>query len=388
MAKPNRTRAVCWPYVSKWGHLRTSPLLVHLVLMCCSSSLGVSINQSSVPETSSQRSVNLPPSTQPDLQFGRSAVNCTECDMLGAEWDTLPVGAHIGSEVHRPLPPHHNGSRPSGETPSVLLKPPSQTSSVSSPDYLRYARSAVIETTLAPTLSADVAASQDSDPPSSSPMTTPSPNSTILPKTGFGDFFEIPNENYDDDEDLAAMAEKNTNEEANLARMNVGVSSSAGYDTMNAIFGDNKAEPEEPEEETDEDPIAIFERPPVSRRDRILIVSYAGSLPAYPAEGVFTMQQAIPEDFEGCYCDRHYLVTPSANSEDSVSSDNYESQQYQRQHQTQHPLSSNHSAPTDASSTREFLANGTPIQEEVSCYCFGESVTQVPQNFTPNVRKM
>lgn len=201
--------------------------------------------------------------------------------------------------------------------------------------YQRFTRSLVIEAVTTFPMFGSVMTTTEESMSVNSSLESSKKHSTQIPKLGFGDFHN-PNENYDDEDyDIA----KNGNHEQ--PRSN----------TQNEIrkeFGDFSSKPFH---EMDFD---YFDYD--KKVERMLIIGDESKLPS--AE-MYLMQHASPVTFEGCFCDRHYQLL-SVNGELSGESP---------------PLP---------------LGNSSSMVRErgIYCYCFGTSVTQLPRNFSSNVRKM
>ena len=376
---------LAWPTLLPAKPTQTFSLLTCL-LLCDFCSIGVSKNQhlsnltiASDPPHSSNTSL------LPLAKLDHVSSNCTKCDSIAAARPTFPAP----STTQLQWPHYQNTSRPSFETAFELLNSHSSSNLFSS-DNQRDTRSTVIETTVAPNLRMDQGQNDDSshddsniDSASSTITISPNLKSTSVPvRVGFGDFRypETPDDSHIDDEDYLPE-EKSNSDEANIAAVNMAThTSSASYDQhdIDAAFRYNGESPINEQVQDGEAAFGDFsgghfgDLPQVTRRERILIIGNPRFLPPYPLEGVFTIQQAIPDDFDGCYCDHHYKVSQSASVRHSA--DN-----------------SHHLSPSESSVNgrqNETMQNNPDQEVEVFCYCVGESITQVPRNFSLNVRKM
>lgn len=197
--------------------------------------------------------------------------------------------------------------------------------------------------------------SQLSTPSSSSVMTTTEDDhwSSIyrktsgfsVPKLGFGDF---KNENYDD-EDYDTEAEIDRDKDGPRWP-------STGGDDIG--FKDSKILPSDYEAMLN---YGSF----VTEIERIAIVG--NTVPPPTRNTVYSMQQAIPANYEGCFCDRHYQVDRSGDSGFDYTG---------FQHFETSSLQANSSI------------NPAIREKGIFCSCFGESITEIPANFSTNVRKM
>ena len=77
---------------------------------------------------------------------------------------------------------------------------------------------------------------------------------------------------------------------------------------------------------------------------------------------IYSMQQAIPADYEGCFCDRHFQVIKKLEEIPFESANG--------EHQNK---------PNSSSTIKE---------KGASCSCLGKSIIDIPNNFSLNVRKM
>lgn len=236
-------------------------------------------------------------------------------------------------------------------------------------------RSAVIETTLAPTTANLDASSQDdepspvehNDPSASSTMTTaPTTKSTAYPQFGLGQFShrEVPHENGDDDEDFAF---EDNLKDSNTGNRNVVRTSSADdeHDINEKVeYRENDDNMEAFNEQMgghfDDDIYKV-----VHKRERKLIIGDKHLLPVL-LDNDLNMQISFEHgSFEGCYCDHHYRITMNAQNTDN------------------HNLKGESDSANNSTDQQNIKQ-----QENVFCFCTGESVVHFPSNFSHNVRKM
>ena len=269
----------------------------------------------------------------------------------------------------------------------------------------RYGRSAVIVTTVATPL-AILTAEQEESPlnnevsssSSSSSTKNANPKSTVTPMLGFGSFRypDLANSQLEDDEDYV-LPDKGHGDESNVANMNVAITASANYEEQDirAAFGDvtkhnnnNESVPNVGEQTNLNDDyigsdteLFMEDLSYTKQVERKLIIGDVRKLPPYSLDKIFTMQQAIPNEFEGCYCDRHYSLPKSAHSDHNS---DIESSHSVNNDEHDHPQHYNKSETID----NENLHPPMTIYDEVFCYCAGNSITDVPRNFSTNVHKM
>lgn len=307
-----------------------------------------------------------------DSSFTQSLKNCTKCDMDVKVSLPLPASSPTVAERLLHLTKVATVSHFRTSSPVSLLKSPlPRVSSHVEP------RSTVIETTVAPTTT-NLDAVQDDEPSllehndasaSSSMTTAPTAKSTAYPQFGLGQFShrEVPHENGDDDEDFAFEDDLKDSYTSNRNVVRTSLADDDHDNNDKPEYRENDDNMESFNEQMgghfDDDIFKV-----VHKRERKLIIGNKNLLPVL-LDNDLNMQISFEHGaFEGCYCDHHYRITTIKNDAHNTENHNMKNKS---------DLTSNS---TDQQNTRK--------QENVFCFCTGESVVHFPSNFSHNVRKM
>ena len=334
-----------WLWTARWPTHNWPGKLLYLLLLLHTLSTIVS----AVPTST----MNLLPlnSTKVAASSTSSVKNCTKCDNAASSL----VGAVSPFQQAQTLTARVSSFSPVYSLKSPLLRVPS----------IVEPRTTVIETTVAPTTSFDAGISQDDEPslpehsrdsPASSTITTEAtPKSTAYPQFGLGQFShrEVPHENGEDDEDYPSYKGHENPNYPNVIRTAL---------PENKEFNENIEFNDQFSGHFTDDIFKV-----VHKRERTLIIGDRHLLPELLDNDLNVQISFEHGAFEGCYCDHHYRIT-------ELRTDDHESEN--------HDLGENSSKSN--STSRKVIKQ----QENVFCFCTGESIIHLPQNFSQNVRKM
>ena len=222
-------------------------------------------------------------------------------------------------------------------TPTFATNPLNVTSPL---EYIRHTRSAVINPTVS-SQSSLITTTEDDRNGENWTTSTSKKSISKTPPLGFGDFHYS-----DDDEDYSEGTDKQA---SSIVRENA---------FHEAFDIQPSSEPELPNVDQTDYHNGFGEVTYTSEIKRIRII---GDMVMQPKK-IYSMQQAIPADYEGCFCDRHFQVIKKLEEIPFESANG--------EHQNK---------PNSSSTIKE---------KGASCSCLGKSIIDIPNNFSLNVRKM
>ncbi|UXI16800.1 insulinoma-associated protein 1a [Sarcoptes scabiei] len=243
-----------------------------------------------------------------------------------------------------------------------------------------------------------------------------------IPKLGFGNFHysrnhhnsnETNGDDYDqDDEDDVSYDFKEYSNinlfDRNQTKDHKTEDVSIEIDNVD-VDGDDIAINYDDEDRNDRIGTNSFDYIMIPKIERQLII---GDLDKLPRPDSYLEDQTTPIDFDGCFCDHHFHSTHQSRQSFEIAQDRSGSFSYANhlnflqqhrsnslrlkssyleigsQDQSTIPLSTVMTTTTTTTTTPTTSPTINLSSTTVFCYCYGESIKDIPQNFTKTVRKM